>query len=161
MAGFSRPSSYATMLSLPMISSSSIASGVAKAESIQNQISDAASKVALLEREVAFTETLIPIFERISRLRQLLGSIERAILENRTVEVADTLVEAAFELDDIRARHNIRIAAYLKTKLTRFHEEVENSLLFDWHRLLHFDASLSRIKVQQQATQCMQLNIYG
>lgn len=139
--------------------SSRIASGAAKAEGLQSQVSDAASKVALLEREVAFTETLIPVFARISRLRQVLGSIERAILENRTVDVADTLVQAASELDDIRARHNIRIAAFLKMRLTSLREEVEKSLLSRWNDLLHVEVSLSRIRVQQ-ATQRTQMTIH-
>ena len=116
---------------------------------LQGQVKDAANKVALLKGELAFTKTLISAFERIDKLRQVLASIERAIMEGQIMDLSDSLVQASTELDDIRAQHNTCVVEVLKAKLTGLREEVERSLLFCWNTLLRIEVSSSSVSAQQ------------
>ena len=116
---------------------------------LQGQVKDAANKIALLQGELAFTKTLISVFERIDKLRQVLASIERAILEDQVVNLSDTLVQASTDLDDILAQHNTCVAEVLKAKLTGLREDVERSLLFYWNTLLQVEVSSSSVSAQQ------------
>lgn len=116
---------------------------------LRGQVKDAANKVALLEGELAFTKTLISVFERIDKLRQVIASIERAILEDQIVDLSDSLVQASTELDDIRAQHNTCVVEVLKAKLIGLREEAERSLLFCWNTLLRIEVSSSSVSAQQ------------
>lgn len=116
---------------------------------LQGQVRDAANKVALLDGELAFTKTLISFFERIDKLRKVLASIERSILNDQIVELTDTLVQASTELDDIRAQHDTCVAEVLKARLNSLREEVERSLLFHWNTLLRVEVSSSSVSAQQ------------
>ena len=125
---------------------------------LQGQVKDAANKVALLEGELAFTKTLISVFERIDKLRQVLASIERAILEDQVVDLSDVLIQALTELDDIRAQHDTCVAEVLKAKLTSLREEVEKSLLFYWNTLLRVEVSSSSVSAQQAIQRMLNIN---
>ena len=116
---------------------------------LQGQVKDAANKIALLQGELAFTKTLISVFERIDKLRQVLASIERAILEDQVVNLSDTLVQASTDLDDIRAQHNTCVAEVLKAKLNSLREDVERSLISYWNTLLRVEVSSSSVSAQQ------------
>ena len=125
---------------------------------LQGQVKDAANKVALLEGELAFTKTLISVLERIDKLRQVLASIERAILEDQIVDLSDVLIQALAELDDIRAQHDTCVAEVLKAKLTSLREEVEKSLLFYWNTLLRVEVSSSSVSAQQAIQRMLNIN---
>ena len=116
---------------------------------MQGQAKDAANKVALLEGELAFSKTLILVFERINKLRQVLASIERAILEDQIVDLSHTLIEASTELDDIRAQHDTCVVEILKAKLAGLREKVERSLLFYWDTLLRVEVSSSSVSAHE------------
>lgn len=111
---------------------------------------DAASKVALLEGEVAFTETLVLAFQRIQGLGQVLDTVQRDILEDPIIDTPDMLVEAATQLEIIRHRCNTRAAGILKSKLARLQAEVEESLLHHWRMLVHVEVSPPIFKIQHE-----------
>ena len=130
--------------------SSRLVDGATEAERLIGRSEDAASKVALLEGEVAFTETLVLVFERIRGLGQVLENIQRAILEDRTINTPDMLVEAATQLETIRHRCNTRAAGVLKSKLARLRAEVEESLLHHWEMLVHVEVSPPKFKIKHE-----------
>ena len=130
--------------------SSRIVDGATEAERLLGRAKDAASKAALLEGEVAFTETLVLAFERIRRLGRVLDTVQRAILEDRTIDTPDMLVEAETQLEIIRHRCNTRAAGVLKSKLARLRAEVEGSLLHHWKVLVHVEVSPPELQIQHE-----------
>ena len=130
--------------------SSRIVAGATEAERLVGCAEDAASKVALLEGEVAFTETLVLVFERIRGLGQVLDTVQRAILEDRTIDTPDMLIEAATQLEIIRHCCKTRVAGVLKSKLARLRAEVEGSLLHHWNMLVHVEIYPPKLKIQHE-----------
>lgn len=97
-----------------------------------------------------FTNTLSSVLERIRKLQRVLDTIQQALLEDRTVDVSGTVVEAATDLENIRGRYNTRGIGILQAKLTRLRGEVEESLLLYWNKLLHVEEATRKLSIQQE-----------
>lgn len=116
-------------------------------ERLDEQVVDAASKVDLLNEELAFNTSLAATLERLQSLRQTLDLIQRALLDDRPLEAVDLFKGAQNELSSSSFSGTARIAAVLSSKITNLQVEVTESLTRHWKSYFHVDTAGRKIQI--------------
>lgn len=117
---------------------------------LQSQVTDAASKVSLLKREVLFNETLVITLGKIAGLCHTFGLIEVSTQSDNFLDAVALLEKAENELGTLGVGSGTKVAGLLQahTKDLRYH--LVESPFSCWHALLHVDSTLSTISIRSQ-----------
>lgn len=118
---------------------------------LQTAVDDAASKVGLLNGEVAFNETLAGTLLGINELRSTLDSVQGVTLDCRLLDAVSSLQEAERQLGSVQAGRNTRPAELLGAKIADSRVAVEKALTECWESIIHIDTTNSTISIQNEA----------
>ena len=116
-------------------------------ERLEEQHNDAASKVHLLNGEVAFNKSLGATLERLQVIQRRLDLIERAGLDDRLPEAVNLLWEVDRDLESISISRATRVAGVLGAKIADLRSHVVEQLTKCWNNYVNVDISTSSIKI--------------
>lgn len=117
---------------------------------LQRQVTDAASKVSLLRREVLFSETLVTTLVKITGLRHSLGLIEVSMQSDNFLDAVALLEKAENEFGNLGVVSGTEIVGILQAHTKDFRYRLVESLSSCWHALLHVDSKLLTISIRIQ-----------
>ena len=116
-------------------------------ERLEGQYNDAASKVHLLNGEVAFNKSLGATLERLQFIQRKLDLIERAGLDNQLPEAVNMLCEVDRDLESISISRATRVAGVLGAKIADLRSHVVEQLTKCWNTYINVDTSTSSINI--------------
>ena len=119
-------------------------------QKLQDKVIDAASKVRLLQNEVAFNENLATTMERILAVRRTLDHIQEEILGNRLLDAARWLDQGDVELSSLQDCENSRVAGLIRTRMVDLRQDVVTNTRKCWSNLVCANAATSTVTIKQQ-----------
>lgn len=119
-------------------------------EKLQSHVTDVASKVSLLKRELVFNETLVATLETIARLQKTLDLIETAMQSDSFLDAVALLEQAENELGNLGVGSDTKILGLLQAYTKDLRYTLVERLSSCWHTLLHVDSTLSIISIRDQ-----------
>ena len=120
-------------------------------EHLEEQLNDAASKVHLLNGEVAFNKSLGATLERLQAIQRTLDLIQRATLDNRLLETVDLLCQVDGDLESMSISQTTRVAGVLGAKIADLRRHVIEGLIMCWNNYVNADTSTSSVKITQRS----------
>ena len=120
-------------------------------EHLEEQLNDAASKVHLLNGEMAFNKNLAATLERLQAMQRTLDLIQRAALDNRLLEAVDLLCQVDGDLESMSISRTTRVAGVLLAKIADLRSHVIEGLTTYWNSYVNADASTSSVKITQRS----------
>lgn len=118
---------------------------------LDEEFNDAASKVNLLNGEVAFNQSLGTVLERLQAIQRTLNLAQRASLDDRLLEAVDLLGQVEEDLASLWVSRSTRIAGVLGAKLADLREHVIEKLTKCWKDFVHVDPARSSIAIKQNS----------
>lgn len=117
---------------------------------LQGKVTDAASKVSLLKRELVSNETLVAALETIARLQKTLDLIETAVESGNFLDAVALLEKAENELGNLGVGSDTKAVELLQAHTKDLRYTLVESLSKCWHALLYVDSTLSIISIRNQ-----------
>lgn len=114
---------------------------------MEGRVTDATENADLLEKELAFSETLAGTLVRLQALRQTLDVIQRAIIDDRPLEAVEALMNVDMRLSSASGFGTARVAEVLRSRVADFTEEATEKLAKHWNEYIHFDAMTRQVRV--------------
>ncbi len=118
-------------------------------ERLEEQVNDSASKVDLLNGEVAFNKSLGVILERLQATQRTLDLVQRSILDDRLLEAVDLLGRADENLASLSINKSARISGVLEVKVTDLRNHLVEKLSACWKAYIDIDSAKSSIRFRQ------------
>lgn len=118
-------------------------------ELLEDRVNDAASKVGLLNGEVAFTKSLGATLEGVQAIQKTLALVQKAILADRLLEAVDLLGQVEGKLDSIHVPRSTRVAGVLGAKIADLRKDAVEKLTGYWKAYICVDAARSSIKISR------------
>ena len=119
-------------------------------QKLLDKLSDAASKVRLLQNEVVFNKSLATTMQRILAVRRTLDHIQDEILGKRMLDAAGWLDHGDAELSSLQDCENSRIASIIRTRMADLRQDVVADTRKYWNNLVCANAVTSTVTVKQQ-----------
>lgn len=116
-------------------------------EFLEELVNDAASKVGLLDGEVAFNKSLGATLERLQAVQRTLDLVQRAILDGRLLEAVDNLGQVEGELDSIPVPRSTKVAGVLRARIADLQNDVVQKLRSCWNAYICVNQARSSIKI--------------
>ena len=116
-------------------------------ELLEERVNDAASKVGLLNGEVAFNKSLGATLERIQAVQRTLNLVQRAILEGRLLEAVDLFGQVEGELKSTPVPRSTRVAGVLGARVADSRNDVVEKLRNCWNAYICVDPARASIKI--------------
>ena len=120
-------------------------------EQLRIQSQDAASKVDLLVEEVAFTESLIAVYERVGRLRRRLDITQEALQRDQFDRAARELLGAETEVESLRTSPNTRVITVMRARLGSLRNDIAAQLLDHWKCMIRIDLAPATVTIKHQS----------
>ena len=120
-------------------------------QGLRDKAQDAASKVGLLKKEVAFNDSLISILQEVQTLKRNLNAAQDAVLGSRLLDAISLLKESKTQLSSLRERHTSRAIDLIKTKITDLENHVADILTESWAALIYVDLSVPSITINNDS----------
>lgn len=117
-------------------------------ERLEEQVSDAANKVRLLDGEVHFNTVLGEILERLQATRGTLNLVQRATSDGRLSEAVNLIMQADEELSSTPVSQNTTVAGVLAAKITELRKDVVERLTCCWQACIHVDMARPSIRIK-------------
>ncbi len=121
-----------------------------RGEQLRSNVSDAATKVVLLKKEVAFNETLVTTLKNLRGLRQTVDLTEAATQKDNFLDAVALLEKAEDGLGNMKDGQNTQVAGLLQAKITDLRYTLIESLTDCWKTLLYVDSTRSIISISNQ-----------
>lgn len=118
---------------------------------LQSPVTDAASKVSLLKRELVFTETLVATLETIVRLQETLDLVETTIQSDSFLDAIALLEKVENELRNLGVGSDTKVVGLLQAHTKDLRYNLVEILSSCWHALLHVDSTHSIISLHDQS----------
>lgn len=116
---------------------------------MDERVNDATSKVELLNGEVAFSDSLRAILERLQAIQKTLDLIQRYTLDGRLLEAVDLLGQVFEDLSALSFTKSARITGVLGAKVTDLRDHVVEKLTAYWKAYINVDPANSTIRITQ------------
>jgi len=126
---------------------------VAEAESgrdLRAKIEDAGNKVGLLEREVAFNETLTATLEHVRYANDLLGQVQNAAVLGELEVALERLQQAEASIGGLEGLKDNRTVALLERRASGLKESLEDLTTECWDALIEVDSKARSVEVKTQ-----------
>lgn len=130
--------------------SQQIAKRAADNDHLRGKVRDASGKAGLLREEVAFTDTLVRVYERVGGIRRSLDIVQEHLVRDECFQAIGWLSTAENELRALSSDSNSQINGVFRKKLSRLQEEVKVRVLELWKSMIYFDPSSSRFHFGHQ-----------
>lgn len=118
---------------------------------MEEQVNDAASKVGLLNGEVAFNKSLGTVLERLQAIQRTLDLAQRATLDDRLLAAVDLLGQVEEDLASLSVSRSTRVAGVLGAKITDLREHVIEKLTRCWKTFVNVNSARSSIVINQHS----------
>ena len=118
-------------------------------ELLEEQTNDAASKVRLLDSEVAFNKSLGVTLEQLQAMQRTLNLIQRAILDRRLLEAVDFLGQVGGELNSIPLSRSTRVVGVLGAKIADLRNNAVEKLADCWKAYISVDSDKCSIEISR------------
>ena len=116
-------------------------------EHLEEQVNDAASKVDLLNGEVAFNKSLGVTLERLQAIQRTLVLTQRVAFDNRLLEAVDLVIQVDGDLELISISRSTRVAGVLGAKIADLRSHVIERLIECWNSYVKVDTPTSSITI--------------
>ncbi|KAK4963970.1 ribosome biogenesis protein ytm1 [Elasticomyces elasticus] len=128
-------------------------------KTLKEKAKDAASKVALLEKEVAFSETLTGTLEQIKSVSILLGEAQTAIVRGQVTASLDKIQHADDAIENIAVFGNTRAYGLLCDRSEDLKAAVVEAATGSFNALIVVNATEQRITIRDQSTDQVGINL--
>ena len=115
---------------------------------LKEEITDAASKIHLLEGELSFNRRLGVTLERLQALQLQLDLIHRAIVEEQLPQAVDLLESFDSEIASTTVSPNSRVVNVFSSRGTHLRNEVIERLNKCWTTYVHVDRDKLSIRIR-------------
>lgn len=119
--------------------SKEIVTFAAQGTDLQERARDAASKVALLEDEVTFNDSVVGILKKVQELKQTTEAAQSALNMDDISRVTNLLMGAEQQLSLLTEASSTRVIDVIKSRLQELRTELAESLNKRWGSLLAVD----------------------
>lgn len=116
----------------------------------QARVQDAASKVALLENELMFNETLAQTVEQIQSISELLENAQDAAVQDQVTQALDKLEEADEAMAHLGTFENTRVVTILRTRANQLRAAIVENTTECWNALLVTEPSEQRVTIKDE-----------
>ena len=114
---------------------------------LEEQVNDATSKVRLLNGELAFSESLGRILERVQAIQRTLDLVQETLLAGKLLEAVDFLRQVKDELVSVPVPRGTRVAGVLDTKVADLRNDIVKQLIDCWKAYVCVDSTRFAIKI--------------
>ncbi|KAL6716444.1 ribosome biogenesis protein ytm1 [Lecanora helva] len=144
----------AKQLSLDIQKSQEIAREVVnqaqQCEHLEAQVNDAASKVNLLNDEIAFNESLGAILEQLRSIQRMLDLVQRATLDENLLEAVTLLKQVDENSAILAVTRSSRVFRVLEAKITDLRTHIKGKVTESWNHRIVVDPAKACIQVRQE-----------
>lgn len=112
-------------------------------------VQDAASKVGLLNEEIAYNESLARIVEQLRDISLLLDSAQDAAVRGHTMYAIERLEDANGAFEGLGPFATTRAVSVLRSKESQMRKAVVETLTDSWSRLLEVDAANNKVSLKE------------
>lgn len=116
---------------------------------MEEQVNDAASKLNLLNGEVAFNKSLGTLLQRLQAIQRTLDLTQRATIDDQLLEAVSLLGQVEADLASLSIAQSTRVASILAAKVTDLREHVIEKLTKCWSVFIQVDSARSSISINQ------------
>ena len=127
--------------------SRSIVTNAKDAASRHDQVRDASNKVALLQKEVAFNESLVASLKAIRSFQDQVRETRQHLGNGRDFEAADQYLQAEHQLAQIEATSHSRVSSILRSQCGEVQQEVKDAIRRQWLAYLKISAQEGTVEL--------------
>ncbi|KAL1393359.1 hypothetical protein HDK64DRAFT_333926 [Phyllosticta capitalensis] len=117
---------------------------------LQANVQDATSKVALLQSELVYNETLEGTLVRIKQVSGLLDKAEDAASEYRVLDALDSVKQAEEYILHMGSYKDTKVVGVLQKRIKQLRDGMAENAMDSWYLLLSVDISQNRATLKQQ-----------
>lgn len=111
-------------------------------------VQDAASKVGLLDTEIAYNESLARVIEQLRDISTLLDSVQDAAVRGHVMYAIERLEDVDGALKSLGPFGSARVVAVLKSKEAQMRKAIVETVTDSWNGLLEIDAANNRVSLK-------------
>lgn len=119
-------------------------------EHLEEEANDAASKVDLLNGEIAFNKSLGDLLEQLRAIQRTLDLVQRAALDDNLLEAVDLLAQIDEKLASLSVTTNTRISSVIGAKVSDIRSHVVRKLTDSWNSYIYVDSRKASIQIRQK-----------
>lgn len=127
----------------------------------QARVQDAASKVSLLNSEIAYNESLAQVLEQLRDISTLLDSAQSAAVHGHVMHALNTLEDADGAFKRLGPFETTRAVAILKHKEEQLRQAIIDTVTDSWNSLLQVDKTTDKISLRQSIERDTTVEING
>lgn len=116
----------------------------------QARVQDAANKVALLENELVFNETLAQTVEQIQSISELLENAQDAAVQDQVTQALDKLEDADEAMAHLGTFENTRVVSILRTRANQLRAAIVENTTECWNALLITEPAERRVTIKDE-----------
>ena len=129
--------------------SKDIVSFAAQGANLQETARDAANKVAFLEDEVAFNESITGTLKKVQELKETADTVQNALNNDQLAEATKLLKQAERQLGGLPEASGTRLVDVAKVRLDQLRAVLTETLTRYWHGLISVNAKEQRVIVHK------------
>lgn len=119
-----------------------------QADQLEEEANDAANKVALLDKELAFNQGLATTLDRLQALRHTLDSIQSAILDDQLLHAVDLLRNAKESVASTHVLRTATVAVVFRSRIIDLRKETAEKLISCWDEYINVDTDACCITIR-------------
>ena len=127
--------------------SRSIVSNAKDAASRHDQVRDASNKVALLQKEVAFNESLVASLKAIRSFQDQVRETRQHLGNGRDLEATDQYLQVEHQLAQIEAISHSRVSSILRSQCGEVQQEIKDAIRRQWLAHLNINAQEGTVEL--------------
>ena len=120
-----------------------------QAERLEEHVKDSASKVDLLNGEIAFNGSLGATLEQLRAIQATLDVAQRATLDGQLAKAVDLLVQVEGELASVSVSPSTRVVGLFEVKVTNLRNHAIEKLKERWYAYIQIDPSKSAVTIKK------------
>ena len=112
-------------------------------------VQDAASKVSLLQTEIAYNESLARVIEQLRDISTLLDSAQDAAVQGHVMYAIERLEDVEGALKSLGPFGSTRVVEVLKSKESQMRKAIVETVTDSWNGLLEIDAASNKVSLRE------------
>ena len=121
-----------------------------KSKELDAEAKDAEEKVFLLQKEVAFNDTLFTTLEQVQGVKQTVDAAQEAVIAGNLTEGAKLLQNSGEQLSHLDGCSNTRLTGLLQDKLADLEATLAESAIKQWKALVHTNYDQGHITIMRE-----------
>ncbi|KAF1984495.1 hypothetical protein K402DRAFT_447537 [Aulographum hederae CBS 113979] len=128
-------------------------------EELRAQVDDAESKVALLQGEMAFNESLTATLEHMRTVSSILDTAQEAAVEDQIILALERLAEADKAMRCLDAFEESRFAGILQDRASQFRSALEEIVIECWNAIVKVDPTDHKITIKGETQRSLTIKV--